>query len=185
MYLCSDVREIFSRSLEIFRSRQHGINSLTLLSSSISFPLSPSPRPTPYRGAPLATVVFRDPYRYKLKTETFIATEGLSTGSFIYCGKKATLNIGNVLPISACPEGTIVCNVEVSEISSAKRGCMRTWKDSERYCLACLSCLSIPCSHRTRSSYSLNLTSTLSLRSHRKRPVIEDPSPELPETTQP
>jgi large subunit ribosomal protein L8e len=64
------------------------------------------------RGAPLATVVFRDPYRYKLKTETFVATEGLSTGSFIYCGKKATLNIGNVLPISQCPEGTIVCNIE-------------------------------------------------------------------------
>lgn len=64
------------------------------------------------RGAPLATVVFRDPYRYKLQTETFIATEGMSTGSFIYCGKKATLNIGNVLPISQCPEGTIVCNIE-------------------------------------------------------------------------
>lgn len=64
------------------------------------------------RGAPLATVLFRDPYRYKQRTETFIATEGLSTGSFVYCGKKATLNIGNVLPISACPEGTIVCNVE-------------------------------------------------------------------------
>lgn len=63
-------------------------------------------------GAPLATVVFRDPYRYKLRKETFIAAEGISTGSFIYCGKKATLNVGNVLPISQCPEGTIVCNVE-------------------------------------------------------------------------
>lgn len=63
-------------------------------------------------GAPLAVVVFRDPYRYKLRRETFIATEGLSTGSFVYCGKKATLNVGNVLPISQCPEGTIVCNVE-------------------------------------------------------------------------
>jgi large subunit ribosomal protein L8e len=65
-----------------------------------------------YSGAPLAVVVFRDPYRYKLRKETFIATEGLSTGSFVYCGKKATLNVGNVLPISQCPEGTIVCNVE-------------------------------------------------------------------------
>lgn len=64
------------------------------------------------RGAPLAVVVFRDPYRYKLRKETFIAAEGLSTGSFIYCGKKATLNVGNVLPIAQCPEGTIVCNVE-------------------------------------------------------------------------
>jgi len=64
------------------------------------------------RGAALATVVFRDPYRYKLRRETFIAAEGISTGSFIYCGKKATLNIGNVLPLGQCPEGTIVFNVE-------------------------------------------------------------------------
>lgn len=64
------------------------------------------------RGAPLARVVFRDPYRYKLRTETFIAPEGLHTGQFVYCGKRANLSIGNVLPIISCPEGTIVCNVE-------------------------------------------------------------------------
>ncbi|KAL7413016.1 translation protein SH3-like domain-containing protein [Mrakia frigida] len=64
------------------------------------------------RGAPLAQVVFRDPYRYKLRKETFIATEGMTTGSFIYCGKKAALSIGNVLPLNQCPEGTVVCNVE-------------------------------------------------------------------------
>merc|ERR1711881_108444 len=66
----------------------------------------------PGRGAPLARVVFRDPYRYKLRTETFIATEGLSTGAFVFCGKKATLAVGNVLPLAQLPEGTIVCNVE-------------------------------------------------------------------------
>ncbi|EIW82163.1 ribosomal protein L2 [Coniophora puteana RWD-64-598 SS2] len=64
------------------------------------------------RGAPLARVVFRDPYRYKLRQETFIATEGLHTGAFVYAGKKAALTVGNVLPVSQCPEGTIVCNVE-------------------------------------------------------------------------
>ena len=64
------------------------------------------------RGAPLARVVFRDPYRYKLRKETFIATEGLHTGAFVYCGKKAQLAVGNVLPVSQLPEGTIVCNVE-------------------------------------------------------------------------
>ncbi|KAG0768786.1 hypothetical protein G6F57_004559 [Rhizopus arrhizus] len=48
----------------------------------------------PGRGAPLAKVVFRDPYKYKLRTETFIATEGMYTGQFIYAGKKASLNIG-------------------------------------------------------------------------------------------
>ncbi|WFD07351.1 60S ribosomal protein L2 [Malassezia vespertilionis] len=64
------------------------------------------------RGAPLAHVTFRDPYRYKMVTETFIAAEGMHTGQFVYCGKKATLSVGNVLPLSSLPEGTIVCNVE-------------------------------------------------------------------------
>jgi len=66
----------------------------------------------PGRGAPLAKVVFRDPYRYKQRIETFIATEGMHTGQFIYCGKKATLTVGNVLPIGSMPEGTVVANVE-------------------------------------------------------------------------
>merc|ERR1711893_563169 len=66
----------------------------------------------PGRGAPLAKVVFRDPYRYKLRSETFIASEGMYTGQFVYCGKKATLQIGNVLPVGVMPEGTIVCNLE-------------------------------------------------------------------------
>merc|ERR1719243_298460 len=66
----------------------------------------------PGRGAPLAKVSFRDPYRYKLKTETFIASEGMYTGQFIYAGKKANLQIGNILPVGAMPEGTIVCCLE-------------------------------------------------------------------------
>ncbi|ETS59772.1 hypothetical protein PaG_06296 [Moesziomyces aphidis] len=63
-------------------------------------------------GAPLAKVAFRDPYKYRTRVETFVATEGLSTGQFVYCGKKAALNVANVLPLSSLPEGTIVCNVE-------------------------------------------------------------------------
>lgn len=42
----------------------------------------------PGRGAPLARVVFRDPYKYRLRKETFVATEGMYTGQFVYCGKK-------------------------------------------------------------------------------------------------
>ena len=42
----------------------------------------------PGRGAPLAIVVFRDPYKFKLNKELFIATEGMHTGQFVYCGKK-------------------------------------------------------------------------------------------------
>ncbi|ERL84896.1 hypothetical protein D910_02319 [Dendroctonus ponderosae] len=66
----------------------------------------------PGRGAPLATVHFRDPYKFKTRKELFIAPEGLYTGQFVYCGKKASLQIGNVLPIGTMPEGTIVCNLE-------------------------------------------------------------------------
>jgi large subunit ribosomal protein L8e len=66
----------------------------------------------PGRGAPLAKIVFRDPYRFKLHTETFIATEGMYTGQFIYAGKSAALTVGNVLPLGSVPEGTVVSNVE-------------------------------------------------------------------------
>ena len=34
------------------------------------------------------------------------------TGQFIYAGKNATLSVGNVLPLSSVPEGTVVTNVE-------------------------------------------------------------------------
>jgi large subunit ribosomal protein L8e len=64
------------------------------------------------RGAPLARVTFRDPYRYSHQKELFVAAEGLYTGQFVYCGKKATLTVGNVKPLGSMPEGTIICNVE-------------------------------------------------------------------------
>ena len=66
----------------------------------------------PGRGAPLAKVVFRDPYRYKLRTEYFIAAEGMHSGQHIFCGKKAQIAVGNVLPLHSIPEGSLVCNVE-------------------------------------------------------------------------
>lgn len=66
----------------------------------------------PGRGAPLAKVMFRDPYQYKQHTETFIANEGMYTGQFVYAGKNSTLNIGNILPLGSVPEGTVVSNVE-------------------------------------------------------------------------
>jgi len=66
----------------------------------------------PGRGAPLAVVHFRDPYRYKKRKELLVAPEGMYTGQFIYCGKKAALTIGNVMPVGAMPEGTIICQIE-------------------------------------------------------------------------
>ena len=56
----------------------------------------------PGRGAPLAKVVFRDPYRYKLRQETFIASEGMYTGQFIYCGKKGNLKFTWTTTIFLC-----------------------------------------------------------------------------------
>lgn len=66
----------------------------------------------PGRGAPLAKIEFRDPYKYRKQTFTMIATEGMYSGQFVYAGKKAALAVGNTLPLSEMPEGTIVCNVE-------------------------------------------------------------------------
>jgi len=66
----------------------------------------------PGRGAPLAVVHFHDPYRFKIKKEVIVAAEGMYTGQFIYCGAKAQLTIGNVLPVAKMPEGTVICNVE-------------------------------------------------------------------------
>lgn len=66
----------------------------------------------PGRGAPLALVAFRDPYKYRQKRQLFVATEGMYTGQFVYCGKKAQLAIGNTLPLGSMPEGTIVCSLE-------------------------------------------------------------------------
>ena len=66
----------------------------------------------PGRGAPLAVVHFRDPYHYKIKKELFVACEGMYTGQSVYCGKKSTITIGNIMPVGNMPEGTIVCNLE-------------------------------------------------------------------------
>jgi len=66
----------------------------------------------PGRGAPLARVAFRNPYKYKMNKQNFIAVEGLYSGQFIYCGKTADLKVGNVMPVGAMPEGTIICNAE-------------------------------------------------------------------------
>ncbi|KAF6000640.1 hypothetical protein CCYA_CCYA15G3882 [Cyanidiococcus yangmingshanensis] len=69
----------------------------------------------PGRGAPVAIVEFHDPYRYKKSKERILAVEGMYTGMSLYFGKKAVLAVGNTLPLSSMPEGTIVCNLESKE----------------------------------------------------------------------
>lgn len=66
----------------------------------------------PGRGAPLAKIHFRNPYKFRTDKQLITATEGMYSGQFVYAGKKATLSIGNTLPLNQVPEGTIVCNVE-------------------------------------------------------------------------
>merc|ERR1712071_232565 len=83
----------------------------------------------PGRGAPIAKVQFRDPYKYRKVTEPMICPEGVRTGRFIHAGKKAPLSIGNIMPIGQMPEGTIVCQLEEK---SGDRG--KIAKASGGYC---------------------------------------------------
>jgi large subunit ribosomal protein L8e len=76
----------------------------------------------PGRGAPLARVKFRHPYQPKYQSFNFIAVEGMYTGQYIYCGKKAELTVGNVLPLSSMPEGTIISNCEKQTSRSGHDG---------------------------------------------------------------
>jgi len=63
----------------------------------------------PGRGSPLASI--------KLETgETYytVVPEGVYKGQPTQIGAKASVEIGNVLPLGNVPEGTMVCNVELS-----------------------------------------------------------------------
>lgn len=64
------------------------------------------------RGAPVAKVQFKDPYHFKKVNANLCAPEGMYSGQFIYAGAKAELSVGNVLPLGAVPEGTVICNIE-------------------------------------------------------------------------
>merc|ERR1712060_1006677 len=44
--------------------------------------------------------------------ELIVAVEGAHTGQFVYCGSKAQLTIGNVLPLNKMPEGTVISMCE-------------------------------------------------------------------------
>ncbi|CAC27016.1 60S ribosomal protein L8 [Guillardia theta] len=66
----------------------------------------------PGRGCPVAKVQFEGPYSYKKSNYSYLAVEGMFTGQNIFCGKKAELSIGNVLPLKSLPEGCVCCNLE-------------------------------------------------------------------------
>jgi len=63
----------------------------------------------PGRGSPLASV--------RLETgETFytVVPEGVYEGQPTQIGSKASIDVGNILPLGSIPEGTMVCNIELS-----------------------------------------------------------------------
>jgi large subunit ribosomal protein L8e len=81
------------------------------------------------RGAPLAKVQFKSQIRFSQDNQYFLATEGIYTGQKIYCGDKAAIAVGNVLPINKIPEGTTICNIEARV---GDRGCLS--RCSGTYC---------------------------------------------------
>ncbi|MEA2089854.1 MAG: 50S ribosomal protein L2 [Thermoproteota archaeon] len=69
----------------------------------------------PGRGAPLALL--------KLETgESYytVVPEGTYKGEKIQLGCRAPIKIGNVLPVGKIPEGTMVCNIELSPNDGGK-----------------------------------------------------------------
>lgn len=61
------------------------------------------------RGSPLALVSLETKVTY-----CAVVPEGVYKGQSIQFGSKAPINIGNVLPLGEIPEGTMICNVELS-----------------------------------------------------------------------
>lgn len=69
----------------------------------------------PGRGTPLAKIVFED------SSECYVAApEGMYIGQVVEMGTGVAVDIGNVLPLSEIPEGTMVCNVELHEGDGGK-----------------------------------------------------------------
>jgi len=62
----------------------------------------------PGRGSPLAYTELETGERYYS-----VVPEGIHEGQIIEFGEKASVNMGNVIPLGMVPEGTAVCNVEL------------------------------------------------------------------------
>ena len=62
----------------------------------------------PGRGAPLAVIRFEN-----RKTCINVVPEGVYLGQQIQMGGKASIEVGNILPVGKIPEGTMVCNIEL------------------------------------------------------------------------
>lgn len=63
----------------------------------------------PGRGAPLASVTLETNKIFHI-----VVPEGIHEGQPIQIGDEAKINVGNILPLGKIPEGTMICNVELS-----------------------------------------------------------------------
>ena len=69
----------------------------------------------PGRGSPLALVELQNGETYYS-----VIPEGVYKGQVIELGGKAPAEVGNVIPVGNIPEGTIVCNIELSPADGGK-----------------------------------------------------------------
>jgi large subunit ribosomal protein L2 len=67
------------------------------------------------RGAPLASVELETGETYHT-----VVPEGVYEGQQIQIGSKASVDVGNVLPLGKMPEGTMICNIELSPDDGGK-----------------------------------------------------------------
>ena len=63
----------------------------------------------PGRGSPLAYIELEGSESYYS-----VVPEGVHEGQKVELGEKASVKVGNVIPIGKIPEGTMVCNIELS-----------------------------------------------------------------------
>ncbi|MCW4021299.1 MAG: 50S ribosomal protein L2 [Candidatus Bathyarchaeota archaeon] len=63
----------------------------------------------PGRGSPLASIELEDG-----KTYYSVVPEGVHEGQTIEFGARASVKVGNVVQIGHIPEGTMICNIELS-----------------------------------------------------------------------
>jgi len=69
----------------------------------------------PGRGAPLASVELETGETYHT-----VVPEGVFEGQQIQIGSRAVVDVGNVLPLGKMPEGTMICNIELSPDDGGK-----------------------------------------------------------------
>jgi len=69
----------------------------------------------PGRGSPLALIELESGETYYS-----VVPEGIYEGQIIELGGKAATDVGNVVPIGRIPEGTLVCNIELSPADGGK-----------------------------------------------------------------